>query len=459
MSKPYPVGVSDFRTLRDDGYEYVDKSELLVELLGRTRAQVILFPRPRRFGKTLNLSMLRYFFERSDEDLSYLFEDLNIWSAGEEYRAHFQRYPVIYMSFREVKKTTYDDCFKQIKSILRDIFTYHRALLDGGHLDEFEAHDFQEILAGTAAPDHYERALERLSTYLHRATGERVVILIDEYDAPIHAGYINGYGREELDFFRTFLTLGLKDNRHLKRGVITGILRIARESIFSGLNNIAVYTLLDATFNTAFGFTEAEVERLLHDAGLDSQIDQVRQWYNGYSFGGTVVYNPWSVLNFLERRGVAEEYWLNTSSNELIVAALRKHGPRLQPELETLLTGGSVDVQLETNVILDEIDRRSAALWSLLVFAGYLRAEALPRVDARPATYRVSIPNLEVRQVYATSFREWLELRTSSQGADTRRLLDALLSGDAETLEIQRSPRNEPERVIPPHPGQRISHA
>ncbi len=438
MRARYPIGVSDFRTLRDEGYAYVDKSGLIVELLRETGAQVVLLPRPRRFGKTLNLSMLRYFFERSDEPLDVLFEELEVWRSG-ECRAHFQRYPVIYLSFKAAKLPTAEGCFAHIKATIRDAFVHHRELLDQVDHDALDVDDerqFRAMLADTAELVHYQRALATLSRLLHRATGERAVILIDEYDCPIHAGHNNGFAREILDFFRAFLITGLKDNPHLKRGVITGILRVARESIFSGLNNVAVYTLLDEAFASSFGFTETQVDALLAGAELGEQRERVRRWYNGYSFGGTIVYNPWSVLNFLERR-VVSEYWLNTSANELIRTSLREFGPRHQPEFEALLAGESVEVTLDSNVVLEQLAQRSTALWSLLVFSGYLRAEPLPRVDGQPARYRVAIPNLEVRQIYATSFREWFEARTSEQGGSQRRLIAALLSGDADNLEDQ----------------------
>lgn len=437
MRKPIALGISDFRKLREEGAEYVDKSQLIIDILDRA-TEVLLLPRPRRFGKTLNLSMLRCFFERRPEDFSHLFQDLAVWEAGDAYRRHFQRYPVVFLTFRDVKAATFDGCWADVKKKIQALYDEHRTLLDGGALSELERRDYEAILDGTAEAVLYRQALGQLSRHLHQATGERAMILIDEYDQPIHAGFINGYFREVIDFFRAFLTVGLKDNPHLARGVLTGILRVSRESIFSGLNNISVYTLLDTAFSTCFGFTEAEVERLLRDAGLLAHRDAVREWYNGYVFGSTVVYNPWSVLSFIERGGQAKPYWLNTSSNDLIKALLEGRATRLQDIFERLLEGGGVERLLDENVVLDQLDQNDDALWSLLVFSGYLRAEQRPVEDPRfAASHWLTIPNLEVRSLYTGTFRVWLQSGLSAAGGSIERLLRAVLEGDAEELAYQ----------------------
>ncbi|EYF06879.1 AAA family ATPase [Chondromyces apiculatus] len=227
MTLRLPIGISDFRKLREERAEYVDKSHLIVEILDRAM-EVLLLPRPRRFGKSLNLSMLRYFFERRTEDLSHLFEDLAVWRAGEAYRAHFQRYPVIFLTFREVEARSFEACWSDLTKKIQALFREHQGLLAAGVLDEGEARDYRAILEGTAEDVLYRRSLGELSKYLHRATGERAILLVDEYDEPIHAAFVHGYAPALLDFFRAFLTSGLKDNPHLERGVVTGILRVAR---------------------------------------------------------------------------------------------------------------------------------------------------------------------------------------------------------------------------------------
>ncbi len=432
MMRPIPIGIDDFRKLREQGMEYVDKSHLIRDVLDNG-AEVLLLPRPRRFGKTLNMSMLRCFFEKREQDLSPLFADLTLWQAGEGYRAHFQRYPVIFLTFKDVRFSTFERCWESIQKKLTALFEEHRAVLDQGALSEGEAQRYRQILDGTAGYAVCADALIDLSSYLHRFHGEKVIILIDEYDAPIHAGYANGYTREVLEFFRAFLPAGLKGNPYLFKAVLTGILRIAKESVFSGLNNLAVYTLLEPQFNTCFGFTEAEVVALLEHAGQRDLLDAVRGYYNGYSFGGTPVYNPWSILNFIND-GRLRPYWVTTSSNDLVHDVLRRHAFSLQPDIEALLEGGVIERALDDNVVLSDLATRVDAVFSLLVFCGYLRAEEAPGTGPEIRPYQLSIPNREVRQVYTSTFREWMGEQLGGESG-VRRLKKALLEGDAEALE------------------------
>jgi hypothetical protein len=433
-----PIGIDDFRLLREQGLVYIDKSQLICELLDRPGVQVVLLPRPRRFGKSLNLSMLRCFFERSSQDLSHLFEDLAVWRADPGYRAHFQRYPVIHLTFKGVKAERFEDAWAAIREIITRLFDAHRGVLDAGALSDTEAQAYRQILDRSAPRVLYQHALLDLSRYLHRHHGEPVVILIDEYDEPIHAGHVHGYAREIIDFFRTFLTEALKGNPHLYRAVLTGILRIARESIFSGLNNLAVCTLLRHEFATCFGFTEAEVEDLLTRAGRLEQLPIVQRWYNGYVFGGEVIYNPWSVLNFVaDAQGRPRPHWLNTSSNDLIRKLLEDNATRLEPVFEILLAGGGIEQVLDENVVLDRLDRSPDALWSLLVFSGYLKAEERLRDPMEQSAHFLTIPNQEVRLVYTSTFRDWMQVHMQGHGGNLDRLTRALLSGDAETLEEQ----------------------
>jgi hypothetical protein len=435
--RPVPIGIDDFRLLREQGMEYVDKSHLIKEVIDRG-AQAMLLLRPRRFGKTLNLSMLRYFFEKREEDLSGLFAGLFIDQAGERYRAHFQRYPVIHLTFKGTKHERFEDCLGAVRLKIRVLFDEHRGILDSRLLSELEAKGYRAVLDDTAEPALYYRALLDLSSYLHRVHGEKVVLLIDEYDEPIYAGHVHGYAPTILDFLRAFLTEGLKDNPHLYKSVTTGILRIARESIFSGLNNLAVFSLLRRPFNTAFGFTEEEVVALLEKANAADNLDAVRRWYNGYVFGKTVVYNPWSILNYIaDEERLLRPHWLSTSSNDLIRKELQQHSFRIQEAIETLLQGGSIEQVLDEHVALGDLEKREGALWSLLVFSGYLKAEPADGIPGEEPPYRLSIPNREVRQVYTSTFREWMEEQLSGRGGDIKRLTKALFTGDAEVLEEQ----------------------
>ena len=438
MTLPVPLGIDDFRTLREQELVYVDKSQLVRELIDRRGIQVVLLPRPRRFGKTLNLSMLRCFFEKQDQDLSPLFQDLSIWGAGDAYRAHFQRYPVIHLTFKDVQSAHPADFQAAVRKKIQVLFDEHRHVLDGGHASAREERDFCAVLEGTADRVVYERALLELSSLLSRQHGEKVVILIDEYDEPIHAGYVHGYVQEALSFFRNFLSAGLKGNPHLYRAVLTGILRIARESIFSGLNNLAVYSLLHPAFATCFGFTEDEVTALLDRAGEPDRLKVVQHWYNGYLFGGQVIYNPWSVLSFVADGAMEPRpYWVSTSSNDLIKHHLQRQAGRLQPVFEALLAGGGIEQVIDENVVLDGLGDHDSALWSLLVFSGYLKAEKRSRGPMEQAAHYLSIPNHEVRLVYSNTFRAWMEARMRGHGGDLDRLVTALLGGDAVVLEEQ----------------------
>jgi Predicted AAA-ATPase/PD-(D/E)XK nuclease superfamily len=440
MTLRVPIGIEDFRKLREVGLAYVDKSRLVCELIDLAGVEVVLLPRPRRFGKSLNLSMLRCFFEKRDDDLSHLFEDLAVWGAGNAYRAHFQRYPVIFLTFKGIKAATFDACRTALHKCIQVLFDEHRYLLSAEGVSEREARDYRAVLDRTAGDEVYSRALVDLSALLHRYYGEKVVILIDEYDAPIHAGYVNGYAREILDFFRAFLTEGLKGNPHLFKGVLTGILRVARESIFSGLNNLRVYSLLHPRFATHFGFTGDEVTGLLERAGLRQWLDEVQAWYDGYVFGGEVIYNPWSVLCFIEDAEVGmapQPYWLATSSNDLIKHVLEVRASRLHEVFEALLAGEAVERVIDENVVLDALDTDDDALWSLLVFAGYLRPEKHARTPDGRDWYRLTIPNREVRMVYADTFRRWMKARMVGHGADLDALTRALLGGDAPAFERQ----------------------
>ncbi|WP_437683071.1 AAA family ATPase [Sorangium sp. So ce131] len=438
MNARIPIGISDFRKLRELGLEYVDKSHLLCELLDKVGTEVFLLPRPRRFGKTLNLSMLRVFLEKSDEDLSRLFADLGVWAAGDPYRAHFQRYPVLFLTFKDIKADTFEQCWAGVTKVIQALYREHRYLLDADRLERGAARDYAAVLDGTAGRVVYERALADMSMHLHRHHGQKVVILVDEYDAPIHAGYIGGYAHEVLGVFRGLLTGGLKDNPHLFKAVLTGVLRIAKESIFSGLNNIAAYSLLASEFSSCFGFTEPEVERLLEKAGRPGLLPTVRAWYNGYLFGGTVIYNPWSILNFIAREDPdPQPFWVSTSSNDLIKEQLERRAAVLQPDFEALLEGGSVERVLDENVALGDVAHDDDVLWSLLVFSGYLKAEKRSRGPMERPAHLLSIPNREVREVYTGTFQRWMKDRLRGHGGDLARLTRALLGGDAEVLEEQ----------------------
>jgi hypothetical protein len=438
MIRPVPIGIDDFRTLREKNFEYVDKTHFVTELIDHENIKVILLPRPRRFGKTLNLTMVRWFFEKRSENLWHLFEGLKIASAGDKYRGHFQQYPVILISFKGTKAESFEECQRQIRHVLQGMYAEHREALDG-KLDERESENFRAVWKGTADEGLYRRSLLNLTEYLHRVHGKPPIVLIDEYDAPIHAGYAHGYYDKIIGFFRQFLELALKDNPHLERAILTGILRVSKESIFSGLNNAGVYTLLAPEFNTCFGFTDAEVSALLHEAGMSELMDGVRSYYNGYDFGGIAIYNPWSILQFLERKSrELAPHWVNTSTNDLIKELLQCHAFTAEKDIQTLLAGGSIEKELDENIVFSELRQHPRALWNILVFSGYLKAVRGPMaLGDPPPPYYLSIPNLEVAKVYRDTFQSWMEQSLQSQGGAVTRMLDALLSGDSINFQAQ----------------------
>jgi hypothetical protein len=437
MSIAPPIGISDFRKLREQGLTYVDKTASIAQMLAAT-PEVLLFPRPRRFGKTLLMSTLRAFVERGDDDRAPLFGDLAIWNDPVA-RQHLARYPVVFMTFKDVKYRSWDECRRALAVEIARAFRAHlvlRATLTGHAVERFDAIE-QERADDVALAT----SLGSLCEILHQHHGERVVLLIDEYDTPIHAAYVHGYYDRAIEFFRNFLSGGLKDNLHLFKGVLTGILRVAKESIFSGLNNLHVFSLLHPAFGSAFGFTEPEVADLLDRAGLADRSAEVQRWYNGYVFGRTVVYNPWSVLSFLADAPYGlkpQPYWLSTSSNDLIKDVLVRHAARMQPELEALLEGQRVVRAIDENVAFQELAHDPDVVWSLLVLSGYIRAEEhTPASALGPAKYSLSVPNAEVRQIYAGTFQQWMKVRLREGGGDLERLTRALLAGDAATFQAQ----------------------
>jgi Predicted AAA-ATPase/PD-(D/E)XK nuclease superfamily len=453
-----PLGQSDFRALREQGYAYVDKTGFVTEVL-EANAQVLLLTRPRRFGKTLNLSMLRCFIEKRPDDLTHLFAGLEV-ASSEAARAHFQRYPVLFLTLKDVKEATWDAYLARMAGVLARLYREHAYLLDGDVLRPDERDAFAAILNRTAPPEQAVDALRELSRLLALHHGPRVVILIDEYDTPLHAAYHGHYYDQAIGHMRNLLSGGLKDNPHLFKGVLTGILRVAKESIFSGLNNLAVYSILRPEFATAFGFTEAEVAQLAELAGPPAAMDGIREWYDGYLFGGQTLYNPWSVISFLDSADRKfRPYWIATSSNDLVRELLSAGPQGLRAELEELLRGGTVDEPIEEHIVLRDIERKPDAVWSFLLFSGYLRARDL-YTDARDLQRaRLDLPNREVRADLSAMVESWMSAQVGGS-ADVEALLQALLRGDARTLEhyLSRMLKTslsyhdtggpEPERVI-----------
>ncbi|MBM4319676.1 MAG: hypothetical protein FJ125_06885 [Deltaproteobacteria bacterium] len=421
------LGISDFRQLREAGGYLMDKSGLLVELLDDL-VQVVLFTRPRRFGKTLNLSMLRYFLEKSEEDRSPLFSDLAVWRSDAA-RRHFARYPVIFLSFKDIKTTSFTTCLDALRRLLAAVYGQHLYLLGSSALSPVQTRDFQAVLDGSAPEVLCWTSLADLSGHLARYHGEKTVILIDEYDTPIHAGFAGGYYAEITIFFRNFLGAALKDNPTLFRGALTGVLRVAKESIFSGLNNIMVQSVLSPGYSTAFGFTEAEVRALAEAMGRPAAAMEIARWYDGYRFGGTTIYNPWSILSYARQpdRGF-QPHWVLTSANDVLRTVVFEQPPAMAGDVEALLKGEVLTRQVTEHLVLRELDRQPAALLSLLLHTGYLTTRSL-RLEKGCYIADLVLPNEEMRYIFEQSITSWVEHGLHGEKS-VRLLLRAMLAGD-----------------------------
>jgi hypothetical protein len=443
--KKLPLGKSDFKQIIEEDYYYVDKSLFIKDVIDKGDT-ILLVPRPRRFGKTLNLSMLRYFYDccpkgeapgtGAGNSYKKLFHNLAITKAGKEYLDKMGKYPVIFLTFKDIKELTWETCLFKIKELIREEYSRHDYLLESPKMKPHERDYFQKIMNLSGHIGDYENSLGKLLIFLNRYYGERVVILIDEYDAPVHAGFKEGYYDEVINFIRNFLGGGLKDtDRFLEKSVVTGIMRIAKESIFSGLNNPGVYTLLSKEFDDKFGFTEQELETLLADYRVSHLYEEVREWYNGYCFGSRVIYNPWSIINFLgSEENELKPYWLNTSDNQLVDSLLSKGGKELKKELEQLVRGESIEKAIEEELVLKDIYLVEDFLWSFLLMGGYLKQTGKRRDPAAGKVYyTLRVPNLEVRTTYTRIIDRYFAAKIENEKLEM--MLKALLEGDIDVFE------------------------
>ena len=396
---PLPVGVSSYVEAVTK-YYYIDKTLLIKDFVD-TLPKFSLFTRPRRFGKTLNMDMLRVFFERSEEDTSIYFRDKAIWSCGEKYRAYQGKYPVIYLTFKDVKYRSWDNALRDIAGMIGGEFARHGELAQSKKCNAVEKRYYQKVVEGDADEVELARSLSMLSAMLHKHYGMETVIIIDEYDTPIQQGYASGYYDEVIDFIRNLFSGAFKDNRSLAYGFLTGILRVAKESIFSGMNNLKVNTIMDDRFSTFFGFSKAEVEEMLRYYGRSDRLDEVCQWYDGYRFGSSDVFNPWSVINYIDEDCHPKAFWQYTGSNEIIGDILSMASAEITENLRRLMQGETIVSYVDTGVIYPEVKRNPSSVYSFLLVAGYLKScEIIPQ-DNGSFLCRVAIPNKEIAFVYA----------------------------------------------------------
>lgn len=398
--KPLPIGVSDFKSATTN-YYYVDKTLLIRDFLNAI-PMVSLFTRPRRFGKTLNMDMLRVFFEKTPEDTSIYFKDKYIWQCGDYYTKHQGQYPVIFLSFKDVKCSSWQETFQKISKLISLEFMRHNELESSSVLSSYEKEQYHRFASENINEVDCQMGLQLLSLLLHKHYDKECVIIIDEYDTPIQQGHLCDFYNEIVDFMRNFFSGGLKDNPHLAFGFLTGILRVAKESIFSGMNNLKTNSILDNNYSSYFGFTNEEVRDMLayYDYDYEDKYQEICEWYDGYRFGNSEIFNPWSVINYISDQCFPKAFWQSTGSNDIIGEIIGTATPEINENLYKLFCGNTVTTYVDTSVIYPEVQNNPNSIYSFLLVAGYLKvAEIYPQNDGNYMC-DVAIPNKEILYVY-----------------------------------------------------------
>ena len=396
--KPLPIGVSDFKSATTN-YYYVDKTLLIRDFLNAI-PMVSLFTRPRRFGKTLNMDMLRVFFEKTPEDTSIYFKDKYIWQCGDYYTKHQGQYPVIFLSFKDVKCSSWQETFQKISKLISLEFIRHSELESSSVLSSYEKEQYHRFASENINEVDCQMGLQLLSLLLHKHYDKECVIIIDEYDTPIQQGHLCDFYNEIVDFMRNFFSGGLKDNPHLAFGFLTGILRVAKESILSGMNNLKTNSILDNNYSSYFGFTNEEVRDMLAYYDYEDKYQEICEWYDGYRFGNSEIFNPWSVINYISDQCFPKAFWQSTGSNDIIGEIIGTATPEINENLYKLFCGNTVTTYVDTSVIYPEVQSNPNSIYSFLLVAGYLKvAEIYPQNDGNYMC-DVAIPNKEILYVY-----------------------------------------------------------
>ncbi len=426
--KKLPIGESDFREIREKDYYFVDKSEFIADILNENN-RVILIPRPRRFGKTLNLSMLRYFFDINEKGRA-LFNGLKIESLPEI--KHQGKYPVIFITFKDLKEPNFDIFLRKLSKLITSLYESYSDKLVKGDFSQLEKKEIERILAGDTDYTLLQGSLEDLSKYLYKVYNQKPIILLDEYDTPIHAAWIKGYYEELIDFMRGFMSAAFKDNPNFKKAVITGCLRVSKESIFTGLNNLTVASILTHLFDKYFGFTKEETLKLLKDYKEEHRYDEIIDWYDGYKFGTQIMLNPWSVLNTVSYKEL-RPYWANTSSNDVIRMLVEEGPNQLKEDITRLLNGESIVSYIDENIVFPDLKYDEKSIYSLLFFSGYLRCENKENIKGKIRCELV-IPNIEVEYIYENIISNWVKKGFS--GERLNQLLKALIDKNIDEFEL-----------------------
>ena len=423
--KAVPVGIEDFERIINEDYYYVDKTLLIEELL-INRAPVTLFTRPRRFGKTLNMSMIKYFFDvKNKEENKKLFENLKIYNS--EYMSEQGKYPVIFISLKDLKGDTWEECLKRLKLFIFDLYAEFEYIRE--KMNEWDKRKFEKVLYEKEDAD-YIMSLKFLADSLYKYYGEKVIILIDEYDAPIINAFDKGYYNEAINFFQTFYSSALKTNNSLKYGVLTGITRIIKEGIFSGLNNLYVNTILSKDYSEYFGLLENEVIEMLEYFDMKYKIEEVREWYNGYIFGESKVYNPWSIVNYVREKEI-KAYWANVSGNTLLENMLDHAGESVYDDLKRFTDGESIEKYISDGTTIKSLLSNDDEIWQLLLYSGYLTKAKNQEKESDSNIYNLKIPNKEIRKYFGNMFLN----RFFGTEVKTNTLIKALENGDIKKFE------------------------
>lgn len=438
--RPLPVGIDDFSKIIEGNYCYVDKTWMIKELLDK-KSEVNLFTRPRRFGKTLNMNMLQCFFEDTGSEEKNiknqrLFSGLRITEAGDSYTKEMSKYPVIYLSLKSAKQSDFQTAYYCLKEEIAREYKRHRHILDLLELEE-DKKRFQNIMSQSGDDVIFSTSLRFLCDCLEQTCGQKVIILIDEYDVPLENAYFGGFYDKMVNFIRSLFESALKSNPQLAFSVITGCLRISRESIFTGLNNLNVISILSNQYDEYFGFNQAEVDVLLRSYGLEDKRDVVKKWYDGYLFGQAQVYNPWSVINYVLEassggQGFPRPYWSNTSSNSIIQDLVKRADVSVKLELENIMAGGTIEKSVHEDITYDTVYNSSDNLWNFLLFTGYLK-QTSQRMAGRDLIITMAIPNEEVAYIYDNTVKSWFQDEVAAQ--DLSDMYQAMLTGNAEKFQ------------------------
>ncbi|MCL2073583.1 MAG: ATP-binding protein [Marinilabiliaceae bacterium] len=439
--KKLPIGVEFFASMIEENYYYVDKTLFIRDILDKG-SKFTLCTRPRRFGKTLNQTMLKCFFEDTaplnGKDTRALFKGLKIETAGEEYMEHQGKYPVIFLIFKDANKSTFESSYFALKEKITDEFKRHRYLYEKIE-DKDDKVLFERLASREASKDEYSSSLGFLCKCLESYHGRKAIILIDEYDVPLENAWRRGFYNDMVDFIRSLMGSALKSNEHLQFAIMTGCLRISKESIFTGLNNLDVISILEDRYDEYFGFTQNEVDEMLKHYSLENKRDSVKDWYDGYLFGRKEVYNPWSVINCLSRvvenpKRDPQPHWANTSSNDIVKRLLEKSNVDVRKDLEKLISGGIISKKIHEDVTYDEIDKKIDNFWNFLFFTGYLKKVGIERQDEDgKLILDLAIPNREVRYIYVTKIQDWFDEKVEVK--DFSLFFDALLNGNAQIVQ------------------------